>query len=55
MNADELAQCQTQIDKWVAKRNRLISEAHAEGLSLRAIAAAAGLSHTAIAKILKSA
>ncbi len=55
MNTDELAQCQVQIDKWVAKRNRLISEAHSEGQSLRAIASAVGLSHTAIAKILKSA
>ena len=52
MKADELAQCKIQIGKWVAKRNRLISQAHTEGLSLRAIASAAGLSHTAIAKIL---
>jgi lambda repressor-like predicted transcriptional regulator len=50
----DLAQCQVQIAKWVAKRNKLISDAHTEGQSLRTIAAAAGLSHTAIAKILKA-
>lgn len=52
MNTDELAQCQVQIATWVAKRDRLIHEARDEGLSLRTIASAAGLSHTAIAKIL---
>lgn len=51
MNATELAQCQVQIDKWVAKRDRLIRAARAEGVALRTIADAAGLSHTAIAKI----
>jgi lambda repressor-like predicted transcriptional regulator len=52
MNAADLAQCQVQIAKWVTKRDGLIRAAHAEGLSLRTIARAAGLSHTAIAKIL---
>lgn len=52
MNATELAQCQVQIAKWVAKRDRLIREARKEGWSLRAIGEAAGLTHTAIAKIL---
>lgn len=52
VKAAELAQCQVQIGKWVAKRDRLIREARAEGLALRTIADAAGLSHTAIAKIL---
>lgn len=52
MNATELAQCQVQIAKWVAKRDKLIREARREGHSLRAIADAAGLTHTAIAKIL---
>ena len=51
MNAAELAQCQVQIAKWAAKRDRLIRAARKEGLSLRAIADAAGLTHTAIAKI----
>jgi lambda repressor-like predicted transcriptional regulator len=53
MNTAELAACQVQIGKWVAKRDRLVREARDEGLSLRAIADAAGLSHTAIAKILE--
>lgn len=52
VNTDELAKCQVQIATWVAKRDRLIHEARDEGLSLRTIASAAGLSHTAIAKIL---
>lgn len=52
MNTTELAQCQVQIAKWIAKRDKLIREARREGLSLRAIADAAGLTHTAIAKIL---
>ena len=49
----ELAQSQAQIGKWTAKRDRLIREARDEGASLRAIASACGLSHTAIAKILR--
>lgn len=52
MNASELAQCQVQIAKWVAKRDKLIREARREGLSLRTIAEMAGISHTAVAKIL---
>jgi AcrR family transcriptional regulator len=52
VNTAELAQCQVQIAKWVAKRDKLIRAARAEGLSLRTIAEAAGLSHTAVAKIL---
>lgn len=52
MNTAELAQCEVQIAKWVAKRDNLIRAARAEGLSLRAIADAAGLTHTAVAKIL---
>jgi len=52
MNATELAQCQVQIAKWVAKRDKLIRAARAEGLSLRAIADAAGLTHAGVAKIL---
>lgn len=52
MNTTELAQCQIQIAKWIAKRDKLIRAARAEGQPLRAIGEAAGLSHTAIAKIL---
>ena len=52
MNAAELAQTKVQIEKWIAKRDRLVREARSEGQSLRSIADAAGLSHTAIAKIL---
>ena len=51
MNTAELAACQVQIGKWVAKRDRLILAARNEGYSLRVIADAAGLTHTAIAKI----
>lgn len=35
----------------VARRDQLIRQAHAEGLPLRTIGDAAGLSHTAVAKI----
>lgn len=52
VNPTELAACQIQIAKWIAKRDKLIREARKEGHSLRAIAYAAGLSHTAVAKIL---
>jgi hypothetical protein len=34
-------------------RNRAIRDAHADGLSLRAIGEAVGLSHTAVASIVK--
>ena len=37
----------------VDNRNDLIADAHTAGLSLRAIAAAVGLSHTNIANIIK--
>ncbi len=37
---------------WTARRDLLIRQAHDDGLSLRAIGEVAGLSHTAIAKIL---
>jgi len=47
----DLAQCQTQIAKWTAKRDRLIRDMRQDGLSLRQIAVAAGLSHTAVANI----
>jgi AcrR family transcriptional regulator len=50
--AEELVQTKVQLEKWVAKRDRLIRSARADGHSLRAIADAAGLSHTAVAKIL---
>jgi hypothetical protein len=49
--ANELAQCQVQIEKWIAKRDRLIREALDAGFSLRGVAEYAGLSHTAVAKI----
>lgn len=38
--------------EWTRRRDALIREARGEGASLRAIASEAGLSHTAIAKIL---
>lgn len=48
----ELEQAAVQLQKWTARRNLLIRKARKDGASLRAIADAAGLSHTAIAKIL---
>jgi lambda repressor-like predicted transcriptional regulator len=50
--ANELAKCSTQIAKWVEKRNGLIRALAKQGHSLRTIADAAGISHTAVAKIL---
>jgi hypothetical protein len=41
----------TKAREWTAKRDAAISDARAAGHSLRAIADAAGLSHTAVAKI----
>lgn len=49
----ELRTAGEQIGTWTAKRDQLIREAHAQGLSLRAIAEAVGLSHTGVAKILE--
>ncbi len=37
--------------EWTETRNRMIREARAKGLTLRAIAELTGLTHTAIAKI----
>lgn len=48
----ELRTAGEQIDKWTAKRDQLIREAHNQGLSLRAIAEQAGLSHAGVAKVL---
>jgi enoyl reductase-like protein len=48
----ELEPCAVQLEKWTNKRNRLIRKARAEGHSLRTIAAAAGITHTAVANIL---
>lgn len=48
----ELEQAAVQLQKWTARRNLLIAKARADGESLRTIASAAGLSHTAVAKIL---
>lgn len=49
---DELRTAGEQIGKWTAKRDQLIREAHDQGLSLRAIAEQAGMSHTGVAKVL---
>lgn len=53
MNTDDLAQCKVQIAKWVNRRDRLIHEARADGMSLRDIAVQVGLTHSGVAKILK--
>lgn len=50
---DELALCSEQLGKWTAKRDAAIRQAHEEGLSLRAIATAVGLSHAGVAKIVR--
>jgi lambda repressor-like predicted transcriptional regulator len=50
---NELAQCAEQVAKWTRKRDRIIRQKHEAGMSLRSIAAEAGLSHTRIAKIIK--
>jgi hypothetical protein len=47
-----LAQCQVEIQKWTDLRDRLIREARDAGRSLREIGDEAGISHTAVAKIL---
>lgn len=48
----ELAKAARKAREWTIRRDDLIREAHAGGLSLRAIGGEAGLTHTAIAKIL---
>ncbi len=50
--AAELAACKKQIGKAVDRRNTLIVALGKQGHSLRTIGDAAGLSHTAVAKIL---
>jgi hypothetical protein len=47
----ELRQAAERARDWTRKRNRLIGEAQARGLSLRTIGEAAGLSHGAVWKI----
>jgi lambda repressor-like predicted transcriptional regulator len=39
--------------EWTERRNALIVQAHKDGASLRKLADLTGLSHTAIAKIVK--
>ena len=47
----ELANAAKKANEWTEKRDALIRTAHADGLSLRAIAAQAGLTHAGVAKI----
>lgn len=42
-----------QFDHWRQERNHLIGQAHAEGASLREIAANTGITHVAVMKILR--
>lgn len=42
-----------QYDNWRQERNTLIGRAHAEGASLREIAAHTGITHVAVLKILR--
>lgn len=51
MSLDQLTRAAAHADKWTATRNDLIRQARADGVALRTIAKAAGLSHTAVAKI----
>ncbi len=51
---DDLRTAGEQVAKWVAKRNGLIRQAHAEGMSHRAIASAVGLSHAGVARIVRA-
>ena len=54
--AEQLARAAERVrraERDVAERDRLIRLMHAEGASLRQIAAVAGMSHGAIAKIVK--
>lgn len=49
----DVKRCADKAREWTAKRNAAIKRAHlVDGLSLRAIAEEARLTHTAIAKIL---
>lgn len=53
MNATTLTRHGTNARKATELRNQAIRDAHAAGMSLRAIADAVGLSHSAVAKIVK--
>lgn len=53
MKAQQLARASRTVREATARRDSLIRQLHDEGASLRQIAEAAGLSHTAIAKILR--
>lgn len=48
----ELSKAAAKARGWTARRDALIRAGRNEGQSLRALAAEAGLSHTAVAKIL---
>ena len=52
---EEIKHADTKAADWIAKRNRLIIQAHREGVSLRAIAAATSITHDTISKIIKKA
>lgn len=48
----QIASANRKVDGWVATRNRLIIEAHRSGAGLREIAAAGGLSHMTVKRII---
>jgi hypothetical protein len=52
MSDSEVARWAKKAREATERRNQAIKEAYDEGATLREIAAAAGLSHTAIAKII---
>lgn len=51
MACADAAEAAEQVRIWTERRDAAIREARAAGLSLRVIADACGLSHTAVAKI----
>ena len=52
MGADQLASIATTSSQALAKRNEAIRQAHDEGMSLRAIAEAVGMSHMGVKRII---
>lgn len=50
--AQELVQVVATLTKTTGRRDHLIRKMHAEGASLREIAAAAGMTHSGVAKVL---
>lgn len=52
---NDLRNAATKAREWTARRDALIRQAHAAGLSFRAIAVDAQMTHAGVAKIVKKA